>query len=72
MSYKERLIEKYRLKIRERAILQAKSRIALSGRQMKDFSEDELEVIVLDEEQKVKSSLRQSGVVALLIIFGLN
>ena len=66
------LADKYRSKIRERAITQAKARIALSERKFEDFTEDELEVIVKDEEDKVKRNLKQSGVVALLITLGLS
>jgi hypothetical protein len=69
---KERIFNKYRSVIREKAIIQAKKRIALSDKKVKDFSQDELEVIVLAEEEKVKSALRQSGIVALLITLGLN
>ncbi|NND69274.1 MAG: hypothetical protein HKN19_16910 [Halioglobus sp.] len=68
---KESVQDKYRGKIRERAITQAKARIALSERKFEDFSEDELEIIVKDEEDKVKRSLKQTGVVALLITLGL-
>lgn len=63
--------EKYRSRIRERAITQAKARIALSGRKFEDFSEDELEVIVADEEQKVRSNMAKTGLVALLVAVGL-
>ena len=68
---KESVQDKYRSRIRERAITQAKARIALSERKFEDFSEDELEIIVKDEEEKVKRSLKQTGVVALLITLGL-
>jgi len=66
------LVGRYRSRIRERAITQAKARIALSGRDFEDFSESELEVIVRDEEEKVKGSLKQSAVVAALIVLGLS
>ncbi|MEZ5501194.1 MAG: hypothetical protein R3E50_00555 [Halioglobus sp.] len=69
---KEGLAGKFRSRIRERAITQAKARIALSQKKLEDFTEDELEIIVHDEEQKVKSSLKQSAVVALLITLGLS
>jgi hypothetical protein len=71
-EFKENILDKYRSKIRERAIIQAKKRIALSDKKINDFTQDELEVIVLDEEEKLKRALRQSGVVALLITLGLN
>ena len=71
-SLKDGVVDKYHSNIRERAITQAKARIALSERQFEDFSEDELEVIVQDEEEKVKRSIKQSAVVALLITLGLS
>ncbi|GAH06371.1 unnamed protein product [marine sediment metagenome] len=71
-EFKENILDKYRSKIRERAIIQAKKRIALSDKKINDFTQDELEVIVLNEEEKLKRALRQSGVVALLITLGLN
>jgi hypothetical protein len=71
-NIKDGILEKYRSKIRERAIIQTKARIALSERKIEDFTEDELEVIVRDEEDKVKRSLKQSAVVALLLTLGLS
>ncbi len=71
-EFRDGVVDKYRSKIRERAITQAKARIALSERQFEDFSEDELEVIVKDEEDKVKRSIKQSAVVAVLITLGLS
>jgi len=69
---KDGVVGRYQSRIREKAITQAKARIALSHRNIKDFSESELEVIVQDEEQKVKGSLKQSAVVAALIVLGLS
>lgn len=69
---KDGLVGGYRSRIRERAITQAKARIALSERDFEDFSESELEVIVEDEEQKVRGSLKQSAVIAALIVLGLS
>ena len=71
-EYKDGLVDRYRSRIRERAITQAKARIALSERQFEDFSADELEVIVKDEEDKVKRSIKQTAVVAVLITLGLS
>lgn len=69
---KKGLINRYRSKVRERAITQAKARIALSQKPFEDLTEDELEIIVRDEEDKVKTSLKQSAVVAVLIALGLS
>lgn len=67
----EKIAGKYRARIRERAITQAKARIALAGKQFEDFSPEELEVIVADEEQKVRSNMAKTGLVALLVAVGL-
>ncbi|MCR9103784.1 MAG: hypothetical protein NXI15_00705 [Gammaproteobacteria bacterium] len=69
---KDGLADKYNGKIRERAITQTKARIALSERNFEDFTEDELEVIVKDEEDKVRRGMKQSVVVAVLITLGLS
>jgi hypothetical protein len=71
-SIRDGVVDKYESRIRERAITQAKARIALSERQFEDFSEDELEIIVQDEEEKVRRGIKQSAVVALLITLGLS
>ncbi len=71
-STKDRILDKYKSKVRERAITQAKARIALSEKKMEDFTEEELEIIVADEEENVKRSLKQSAVVAILITLGLR
>jgi hypothetical protein len=69
---KEGVVGKYRSRIRERAITQAKARIALSERTFDDFSADELEIIVKDEEDKVRRSIKQTALVAVLITLGLS
>ncbi|MEM9256112.1 MAG: hypothetical protein AAGA91_11720 [Pseudomonadota bacterium] len=71
-ALREGVAQKYRSKIRERAIRQAKARIALSEKKFDEFTQDELEIIVQDEEEKVKRSLTQSAVVAVLITLGLS
>ena len=71
-AIKDGVVGRYRSRIREKAITQAKARIALSSKNISDFSESELEVIVQDEEQKVKGSLKQSAFVAALIVLGLS
>ena len=71
-AIKDGVVGRYQSRIREKAITQAKARIALSQRNIADFSESELEVIVQDEEQKVKGSLKQSALVAALIVLGLS
>lgn len=69
---KERLADKVRSRIRERAIKKAKVRIALHGRKIEDFSEDELEIVVADEEEKVRKQLLVVPLIAIGIVLGIT
>ena len=71
-KWKEGLIHKYYSRIREKAISRAKARIALSGRAIDDFSEDELEVIVKEEEDAFKSEIMKATGFAALLVLGLS
>jgi len=69
-SWRDKLILKYGGAIREKAIARAKARIALSGRSPAALSEDELEVIVKEEEDKVKQLIYGSGIAAIMLLLG--
>ncbi len=64
--------EKVRLKIRERAIENAKVTIILAQRDINTFSEDELEVIIADEERKVIDKIKSMGLMGILAFFGIS
>lgn len=64
--------KKFRHAIREKAIARAKTRIVLAKRAPEDFTPDELEVIVQEEEAKIYSSIKEKGLLAVLAILGLN
>ena len=69
---RERLSTCFRGKIRERAIEKAKVRIVRQGRKVEDFSEDELEVIVADEEAKIREKLKWAPLAAIAFLFGIG
>ena len=58
--------------IREKAIKRAKAKIALSGKQVSDLSQDEIEIITAEEEQKIKDTIKTSTFAAVLILLGIN
>ena len=58
--------------LRERAISEAKARIALAGRSLRDISPDELEVIVKEEEDKIKTRYKNNLGIGLLAYLGLT
>ena len=67
----EFLIEKYSKLIRERAINQTKAKIAYDGKFVEDYTEEQLEIIVAEEELKIKNSIRKSTYIGILAFFGI-
>ena len=58
--------------LRERAIEQVKTKIALSAKTIDDFSQDELEFLVRDEEDKIKAKFKGTVGIGLLAFLGLS
>lgn len=69
---KERLAGEVRGRIRERAIKKAKVRIALHGRKVHDLSEDDLEIIVAEEEEKIRKQLVVAPLIAVAVVLGIT
>lgn len=69
---KERVMAEARGRIREKAIARAKNRIALSNRRVEDFSPNELEALVAEEEKELRSKLWQMPLAAVLVLLGLG
>ncbi|MBX2846946.1 MAG: hypothetical protein KTR16_01400 [Acidiferrobacterales bacterium] len=63
---------KYRSFIREKAISRARTRIIVAGGDPAKFNADDLEVVVREEEDKIKGSIKQKGLLAVLALLGLN
>ena len=59
-------------RVREKAIGNAKVRIALSGKQIDDLSKDDIEIITEEEEQKLKDKIKTSTFAAALILLGIH
>ena len=66
------LPNKYRTTVRNKAISRAQTRIIIAGGEPSTFSEEDLEIIVREEEDKIKSSIREKGLLAVLALLGLN
>lgn len=63
---------KYRSYIREKAIDRARTRIIVAGNDPRKMSPEDLEVVVREEEDKIKGSIRDKGLLAVLALLGLN
>lgn len=64
--------DKLQQKIREKAISRAQTRIVLAGKAPEDFNEEQLEIIVKEEEDKIKGSAKEKGLLVLLSLLGLS
>ena len=64
--------DKINFKIREKAILSTKARLAENHKTFNDFNDDELEIIIADEERKIIDDLKSKSLVAALAVLGLN
>ena len=69
---RHRIADRYRSKVREKAIERTKVRIALAGRKVEQFEPDELEIIVREEEEKLRNQLLGSVGVAALLVLGIT
>lgn len=70
-SSKHKLGDRYRAALREKAIAQAKVEIALAGKKVGDYDQEQLEVIVKDQESKILQKYRNSAFVVVLLALGL-
>jgi hypothetical protein len=68
---KQSLKDKYRRSLREKAIARAKVEIALAGKYVSDYDQEQLEVIVAAEEKKLLEKYRNSAFVVALLALGL-
>lgn len=66
------LKESVKNKIREKAVLSTKARLAEHHKTFDDYSDEELEIIIADEERKIKDDLKTKSLVAALAILGLD
>lgn len=64
--------DKVSFKIREKAILATKARLAENHKTFEDFSDEELEIIISDEERKIKDDLKTKSLVVALALLGLD
>lgn len=64
--------QKYRGVIRNKAIDRARTRIIVAGSDPRTISVEDLEIVVKEEEDKIKGSIREKGLLAVLALLGLN
>ncbi len=68
LNFKQKITEK----VREKAIKRAETRIMLAGKTAADFNEDQLEILVKEEEDKIFGSAKEKGLLVLASLLGLS
>jgi len=63
---------KYQDFIREKAINRARTRIIVAGNDPRDFTSEDLEIVVKEEEDKIKQSIKEKGLLVILAALGFN
>ncbi len=71
-SLPKRVQEKFRKRLRERALLRTRARLIESSVDISKLSDEELEIIIWDEEDKLVSEYKNRSLLALLALFGIT
>lgn len=72
VNKKKDLDYKLKLHIRKQAIERFKKKIKLLQKNIRDYSKDELEAFVAEEEKEIIRSYRNKSIAALLALLGFN
>ncbi len=72
MDLLDPITSRYQNAIREKAIKRAETRIIIAGRRPEDFDPEDLEIVVQEEEEKIKDEIQNKGLMAVLALLGLS
>ncbi len=67
----QQLKDAINLKIREKAIIATKARLAQNHKTFDDYNDEQLEIIIADEERKIIDDLKTNSLVVALAALGL-
>ncbi len=68
----EKVRSKARERLREKALSRTHARLVISGVDIDTLSDDDLEVIIADEENKLIDEYKSRGIIALLALLGIS
>ncbi len=71
-TFPKALNQKIRKAIRKRAIESAKARLIVERVNIDELSDEELEIIIKDEENKIIDTLKSRSIMALLALLGIS
>ncbi|WP_300363343.1 hypothetical protein [Hydrogenimonas sp.] len=68
----EKTKEKFYLRLREKAIMRTRARLVESRVDIDTLTDEELEIIIADEEDKLVGEYKTKGLLALLALLGIS
>ncbi len=68
----KRVQQSFRIRLRERALLRTRARLVESAVEIEKLSDEELEIIIRDEEDKLLGEYKSKGLIALLALLGIS
>ena len=71
-KYPKWLVRKYKTFVREKAIEGVKKELRLRQKDFSDFSNDEMEALLAEEEKEVEKKYKFNSLYALLAVLGIN
>ena len=71
-KYPKWLVGKYKSFVREKAIERVKKELKLRQKDMSDFTDDEMESLLAEEEKEVEKKYKFNSLYAMLAILGIN
>jgi hypothetical protein len=64
--------ERFYARLRDKALIRTRARLVESGVDINRLSDEDLEVIIADEEDKLIGEYKSKGLVALLALLGIS
>ena len=68
----KKIRSKARERLREKALSRTHARLVISGVDIDTLSDDDLEIIIRDEENKLVDEYKSKGIIALLALLGIS
>lgn len=71
-SLSDKLKDQIDLAIQERAVLALKSELTMRHKSFDDYNDEELEIMLSEEKQKIVDSLKTKSLLAVLALLGIS
>ena len=69
-KYPKIIRDRYKKIVRDKAIKNFENELKIRQKKISDFSDDEIEVLIAEEERKVMSKIKISAFTVILAVFG--